>query len=132
MDRELGSIDDPKSFAAMRYTECRLSPYAKSLLEELGQGTVDWVSNFDGTLFRAFGSPSRLPNLLLEWSNRNCRRNGHRYSPPHNLNEVVKACIRMLDEPKVTVEDLYPIVPGPDFPTKAEIISSEEDLKGNL
>ena len=123
-----GSIDDPKSFAAMRYTECRLSPYAKSLLEELGQGTVDWASNFDGTLLEPSVLPSRLPNLLLNGAT-GIAVGMATDIPPHNLNEIVKACIKILDEPKVTVEDLYPIVPGPDFPTKAEIISSEEDLK---
>ena len=123
-----GSIDDPKSFAAMRYTECRLSPYAKSLLEELGQGTVDWASNFDGTLLEPSVLPSRLPNLLLNGAT-GIAVGMATDIPPHNLNEIVNACIKILDEPKVTVEDLYPIVPGPDFPTKAEIISSEEDLK---
>ena len=123
-----GSIDDPKSFAAMRYTECRLSPYAKSLLEELGQGTVDWVSNFDGTLLEPSVLPSRLPNLLLNGAT-GIAVGMATDIPPHNLNEVVKACIKLLDEPKVSVEELYAIVPGPDFPTKAEIISSEEDLK---
>ena len=123
-----GSIDDPKSFAAMRYTECRLSPYAKSLLEELGQGTVDWVSNFDGTLLEPSVLPSRLPNLLLNGAT-GIAVGMATDIPPHNLNEVVKACIKILDEPKVSVEELYAIVPGPDFPTKAEIISSEEDLK---
>ena len=122
------AIDDPKSFAAMRYTECRLSPYAKSLLEELGQGTVDWASNFDGTLLEPSVLPSRLPNLLLNGAT-GIAVGMATDIPPHNLNEIVKACIKILDEPKVTVEDLYPIVPGPDFPTKAEIISSEEDLK---
>ena len=123
-----GSIDDPKSFAAMRYTECRLSPYAKSLLEELGQGTVDWVSNFDGTLLEPSVLPSRLPNLLLNGAT-GIAVGMATDIPPHNLYEVVKACIKILDEPKVSVEELYAIVPGPDFPTKAEIISSEEDLK---
>tara|TARA_B100000003_G_scaffold107812_1_gene96565 strand:- start:244 stop:2490 length:2247 start_codon:yes stop_codon:yes gene_type:complete len=123
-----GSIDDPKSFAAMRYTECRLSPYAKSLLEELGQGTVDWISNFDGTLLEPSVLPSRLPNLLLNGAT-GIAVGMATDIPPHNLNEVVKACIKILDEPKVSVEELYAIVPGPDFPTKAEIISSEEDLK---
>ena len=123
-----GSIDDPKSFAAMRYTECRLSPYAKSLLEELGQGTVDWTSNFDGTLLEPSVLPSRLPNLLLNGAT-GIAVGMATDIPPHNLNEIVNACIKILDEPKVSVEELYKIIPGPDFPTKAEIISSEEDLK---
>ena len=123
-----GSIDDPKSFAAMRYTECRLSPYAKSLLEELGQGTVDWDSNFDGTLLEPTVLPARLPNLLLNGAT-GIAVGMATDIPPHNLNEVVNACIKILDEPKVSVEELYKIIPGPDFPTQAEIISSEEELK---
>ena len=123
-----GSIDDPKSFAAMRYTECRLSPYAKSLLEELGQGTVDWDSNFDGTLLEPTVLPARLPNLLLNGAT-GIAVGMATDIPPHNLNEVVNACIKILDEPKVSVEELYKILPGPDFPTQAEIISSEEELK---
>ena len=123
-----GSIDDPKSFAAMRYTECRLSPYAKSLLEELGQGTVDWASNFDGTLLEPSVLPARLPNLLLNGAT-GIAVGMATDIPPHNLNEVVNACIKILDEPKVTVEELYKIIPGPDFPTKAEIISTVDELK---
>jgi len=123
-----GSIDDPKSFAAMRYTECRLSPYAKSLLEELGQGTVDWASNFDGTLLEPSVLPARLPNLLLNGAT-GIAVGMATDIPPHNLNEIVNACIKILEEPKVSVEDLYKIIPGPDFPTKAEIISSEDELK---
>ena len=123
-----GSLDDPKSFAAMRYTECRLSPYAKSLLEELGQGTVDWTSNFDGTLLEPSVLPARLPNLLLNGAT-GIAVGMATDIPPHNLNEVVKACIKILEEPKVSLEDLYKIIPGPDYPTEAEIISSEEDLK---
>ena len=123
-----GSIDDPKSFAAMRYTECRLSPYAKCLLEELGQGTVDWASNFDGTLLEPSVLPARLPNLLLNGAT-GIAVGMATDIPPHNLNEIVNACIKILEEPKVSVEDLYKIIPGPDFPTKAEIISSEDELK---
>ena len=123
-----GSLDDPKSFAAMRYTECRLSPYAKNLLEELGQGTVDWTSNFDGTLLEPSVLPARLPNLLLNGAT-GIAVGMATDIPPHNLNEVVKACIKILEEPKVSLEDLYKIIPGPDYPTEAEIISSEEDLK---
>jgi len=123
-----GSLDDPKSFAAMRYTECRLSPYAKSLLEELGQGTVDWTSNFDGTLLEPSVLPARLPNLLLNGAT-GIAVGMATDIPPHNLNEVVKACIKILEEPKVSLEDLYKIIPGPDYPTEAEIISSEVELK---
>ena len=123
-----GSIDDPKSFAAMRYTECRLSSYAKSLLEELGQGTVDWTSNFDGTLLEPSVLPARLPNLLLNGAT-GIAVGMATDIPPHNLNEVVKACIKILEEPKVSLEELYKIIPGPDYPTQAEIISSEDELK---
>ena len=123
-----GSLDDPKSFAAMRYTECRLSPYAKNLLEELGQGTVDWTSNFDGTLLEPSVLPARLPNLLLNGAT-GIAVGMATDIPPHNLNEVVKACIKILEEPKVSLEDLYKIIPGPDYPTEAEIISSKEELK---
>ena len=123
-----GSIDDPKSFAAMRYTECRLSPYAKNLLEELGQGTVDWTSNFDGTLLEPSVLPARLPNLLLNGAT-GIAVGMATDIPPHNLNEVVKACIKVLEEPKVSLEELYKIIPGPDYPTEAEIISPEEELK---
>ena len=123
-----GSIDDPKSFAAMRYTECRLSSYAKSLLEELGQGTVDWTSNFDGTLLEPSVLPSRLPNLLLNGAT-GIAVGMATDIPPHNLNEVVKACIKILEEPKVSLEELYKIIPGPDYPTEAEIISSKDELK---
>ena len=123
-----GSLDDPKSFAAMRYTECRLSPYAKSLLEELGQGTVDWTSNFDGTLLEPSVLPARLPNLLLNGAT-GIAVGMATDIPPHNLNEVVKACIKILEEPKVSLEDLYKIIPGPDYPTEAEIISPEEELR---
>tara|TARA_B100001175_G_scaffold317301_1_gene333699 strand:- start:56 stop:2314 length:2259 start_codon:yes stop_codon:yes gene_type:complete len=123
-----GSIDDPKSFAAMRYTECRLSPYAKNLLEELGQGTVDWTSNFDGTLLEPSVLPARLPNLLLNGAT-GIAVGMATDIPPHNLNEIVKACIKILEEPKVTLEELYKIIPGPDYPTEAEIISPEQELK---
>ena len=123
-----GSIDDPKSFAAMRYTECRLSPYAKSLLEELGQGTVDWASNFDGTLLEPSVLPARLPNLLLNGAT-GIAVGMATDIPPHNLNEVVNACIKILDEPKVTVEELYKIIPGPDFPGGGQVINSRSELE---
>ena len=122
------SVDDPKSFAAMRYTECRLSPYAKNLLEELGQGTVDWGSNFDGTLLEPLILPARLPNLLLNGAS-GIAVGMATDIPPHNLKEVVTACIKLLDEPKTTLEDIYKIIPGPDYPTQAEIITPVEDLE---
>ena len=122
-----GSPDDPKSFAAMRYTESRMSPYAKTLLAELGMGTVEWAANFDGTLKEPVTLPARLPNILLN----GCTGIAVGMAtdiPPHNLREVVSACIHLLDEPKATVAELCEHVQGPDFPTDAEIITPREDL----
>ena len=122
-----GSPDDPKSFAAMRYTEARLSRYAKSLLQELGQGTVDWGPNFDGTLEEPVLLPARLPNILLNGTT-GIAVGMSTDIPPHNIREVVSACVRLLEEPKVTVENLCEHIAGPDYPTEAEIISSKEDI----
>ncbi len=122
-----GSPDDPKSFAAMRYTESRLAPYAKLLLSELGMGTVDYQPNFDGTLKEPTLLPSRVPNVLLNGST-GIAVGMATDIPPHNLREVVSACIRLLDEPKATVTDLCEHVKGPDFPTEAEIITPRSDL----
>ena len=122
-----GSIDDPKSFAAMRYTECRLSRYSQILLKELGQGTVDWVSNFDGTLLEPQMLPSKLPNLLLNGS-MGIAIGMATDVPPHNLQEVVKACIKLLDHPKSTVEEICSIILGPDYPTGAEITTSKDEM----
>ena len=122
-----GSPDDPKSFAAMRYTESRMSPYARTLLAELGMGTVDWQPNFDGTLKEPTLLPARVPNILLNGST-GIAVGMATDIPPHNLREVVSACIRLLEEPKATVAELCEHVLAPDFPTDAEIISSQEDL----
>jgi topoisomerase-4 subunit A len=122
-----GSPDDPKSFAAMRYTEARLSRYAKSLLQELGQGTVDWGPNFDGTLEEPALLPARLPNILLNGTT-GIAVGMSTDIPPHNAREVVSACVRLLEDPKATVEDLCDRIAGPDYPTAAEIISSKEDI----
>jgi topoisomerase-4 subunit A len=122
-----GSPDDPKSFAAMRYTEARLAPYARTLLGELGMGTVEWQPNFDGTLKEPQLLPSRLPNVLLNGST-GIAVGMATDIPPHNLNEVVTACIRLLDKPKSTVTELCEHVEGPDYPTEAEIITPREDL----
>jgi topoisomerase-4 subunit A len=122
-----GSPDDPKSFAAMRYTESRLAPYAKLLLSELGMGTVDYQPNFDGTLKEPVLLPSRVPNVLLNGST-GIAVGMATDIPPHNLREVVSACIRLLDEPKATVTELCEHVKGPDFPTEAEIITPRADL----
>ena len=122
-----GSSDEPKSFAAMRYTESRLTRYAEVLLSELGEGTVDWVPNFDGTLDEPSLLPARLPNVLLNGAT-GIAVGMATDIPPHNLREVAAACVRLLDEPKATVAQLLEHVQGPDFPTGAEIISSREDL----
>ena len=122
-----GAPDDPKSFAAMRYTESRLSPYAKSLLQELGQGTVDWVPNFDGTMREPAILPARLPNLLLNGTT-GIAVGMATDIPPHNLGEVGQACCHLLQNPKATVEDICEIIQGPDYPTDAEIITPKEEL----
>ena len=122
-----GSPDDPKSFAAMRYTESRMSPYAKTLLAEVGLGTVDWAPNFDGTLKEPTLLPARLPNILLNGST-GIAVGMATDIPPHNLREVVSACVRLLDEPKATAAELCEHVLAPDYPTDAEIITSREDI----
>ncbi|MGA6098266.1 DNA topoisomerase IV subunit A [Stutzerimonas marianensis] len=122
-----GAPDDPKSFAAMRYTEARLSRYSEVLLSELGQGTVDWVPNFDGTLDEPSTLPARLPNLLLNGTT-GIAVGMATDVPPHNLREVAAACVRLLDEPKATVEQLCEHIQGPDYPTEAEIVTPRADL----
>jgi len=122
-----GAPDDPKSFAAMRYTEARLSRYAELLLSELGQGTVDWGQNFDGTLPEPLVLPARLPNLLLNGTT-GIAVGMATDVPPHNLGEVTRACIHLLENPKATVDELCELLPGPDFPTSAEIITPREEL----
>ena len=123
-----GSPDDPKSFAAMRYTESRLTAYAEVLLSELGQGTVDWQPNFDGTLEEPTVLPAQVPNLLLNGTT-GIAVGMATDIPPHNLNEVVAATIHLLDLPKATVADLCKHIKGPDFPTEAEIITPADELK---
>ena len=122
-----GSPDDPKSFAAMRYTESRLTAYADVLLSELGQGTVDWIPNFDGTLDEPSVLPSQVPNLLLNGTT-GIAVGMATDVPPHNLREVVTAAVRMLESPKSTVAELCEHVQAPDFPTEAEIITPREDI----
>ncbi len=122
-----GSTDDPKSFAAMRYTESKLTPIAEVLLGELGQGTVDWTPNFDGTLEEPTWMPARLPHLLLNGTT-GIAVGMATDVPPHNLNEVVSACVRLLDDPDATTRDLCEHVLGPDYPTTAEIITPRADL----
>jgi topoisomerase-4 subunit A len=123
-----GSTDDPKSFAAMRYTESRLAAYAKSLLQELGQGTVDWVPNFDGTLKEPVVLPARLPNLLLNGT-MGIAVGMSTDVPPHNLNEVTSALIHLIDNPKATVADLMTHIKGPDYPIGGELVSPAADIK---
>ena len=123
-----GSPDDPKSFAAMRYTEARLTPIAKLLLDELGQGTVDWQPNFDGTLKEPKLLPARVPSILLNGTT-GIAVGMATDIPPHNLREVVNAAIHLLDDPEATLDDLMRFVPGPDYPTTAEIISSPRELR---
>ncbi|WP_434212064.1 DNA topoisomerase IV subunit A [[Pseudomonas] boreopolis] len=123
-----GSPDDPKSFAAMRYTESKLTPIAEVLLGELGQGTVDWAPNFDGTLEEPTWLPARLPHLLLNGTT-GIAVGMATDVPPHNLNEIVSALIRLLDDPDCSVADLCEHVRGPDYPTTAEIITPAADLR---
>lgn len=122
-----GSPDDPKSFAAMRYTESKLTPIAEVLLGELGQGTVEWTPNFDGTLDEPTWMPARLPHLLLNGTT-GIAVGMATDVPPHNLNEVVSACVRLLDDPDATTRDLCEHIRGPDYPTAAEIITPAADL----
>lgn len=123
-----GSQDDPKSFAAMRYTEARMTPYAKVLLDELGEGTVDWEPNFDGTLEEPSLLPARLPNVLLNGST-GIAVGMATDIPPHNLREVVSACVRLLENSTTTLEELLEHVKGPDFPTAAEIITPAAEIE---
>ena len=123
-----GSQDDPKSFAAMRYTEARLSGFAEMLLSELGQGTVEWGLNFDGTLREPRLLPARLPNVLLNGSS-GIAVGMATDIPPHNLREVVSACIRLLDHSRTSLDDLCDHVKGPDFPTGGEIVTPQAEIR---
>ncbi|MGB1880795.1 MAG: DNA gyrase subunit A, partial [Gammaproteobacteria bacterium] len=123
-----GSSDDPKSFAAMRYTEAKLTAYAETLLAELGQGTVDWAPNFDGTLDEPSVLPARLPNVLLNGTT-GIAVGMATDIPPHNLREIAAACVFLLEQPKASAAELHAIVPAPDFPGGGEIISAPEDLR---
>ena len=122
-----GSADDPKSFAAMRYTESKLSKYADVLLSELGQGTANWRPNFDATMEEPEILPARVPNVLLNGTT-GIAVGMATDIPPHNLNEVVSACLHLLDNPKATVPDLMNFIKAPDFPTEGEIITSQADI----
>ncbi len=122
-----GSQDDPKSFAAMRYTESRLTPYAEVLLGELAQGTVAWRPNFDGTLDEPEVLPARVPNVLLNGTT-GIAVGMATDIPPHNLREVVNATVHLLENPGASVAELCEFIPGPDMPTEAEIITPKDDL----
>ena len=123
-----GSPDDPKSFAAMRYTEAKLTPIADLLLDEIGQGTVDFTPNFDGTLKEPSWLPARVPHVLLNGST-GIAVGMATDIPPHNLREVVEAAILLLDEPDASIANLCQKIKGPDFPTPAEIITPKSELK---
>lgn len=123
-----GAPDDPKSFAAMRYTESRLSKISEILLSELGQGTVDFQPNFDGTLEEPQYLPARLPHILLNGTT-GIAVGMATDIPPHNINEVADAAVLLLDNPKVGLDDVLNIIQGPDFPTEAEIISPKDDIR---
>ena len=123
-----GSTDDPKSFAAMRYTESRLRPYAKILLQELGEGTVDWIPNFDGTLTEPIVMPARLPNILLNGA-MGIAVGLSTDVPPHNLSEVAKALVHLIENPKTTLGKIMKYIKGPDFPTGGELVSSRSDIR---
>lgn len=122
-----GSPDDPKSFAAMRYTEANMSRYADILLGEIEQGTVDWQDNFDGSLSEPVTLPARLPNILLNGTT-GIAVGMATDIPPHNLHEVVKACIRLLKNPELSTKQLVQTLPAPDLPTTAEIITPKNDM----
>lgn len=122
-----GAPDDPKSFAAMRYTESKLSKMAEILLGELGQGTVDYQPNFDGTLEEPKYLPARLPHILLNGT-MGIAVGMATDIPPHNLNELADACVMLLDNPKASLADLLEVVQGPDYPTEAEIITPKADI----
>lgn len=123
-----GSQDDPKSFAAMRYTEARLTPYAQVLLQELGQGSVDWQPNFDGTLKEPVVLSARLPNLLLNGTT-GIAVGMATDIPPHNLRELVGATLHLLQHPNASLDELLALVPAPDFPCEAQLITPAEELK---
>ena len=122
-----GSNASPKEFAAMRYTEARLSAYADIFLSEISMGTVDWAPNFDGTLSEPRMLSARLPNVILNGAT-GIAVGMATDIPPHNLNEIINACIHLIDKPKSTIDDICQIIKGPDFPTGAEIITSKEEI----
>ncbi|MBE6423171.1 DNA topoisomerase IV subunit A [Succinivibrio dextrinosolvens] len=123
-----GDVEDPKSFAAMRYTESRLAPYSEVLLQDLNTGCVDWIPNFDGTVDEPKYLPARLPNILLNGTT-GIAVGMATDIPPHNLNEIANAVVHLIDKPDASVSDLMKFVPAPDYPCAAEITNSEEELR---
>ena len=123
-----GAPDDPKSFAAMRYTEARLSKFSEVLLSELGQGTVDWIPNFDGTMKEPKTLPARLPHILLNGIT-GIAVGMATDIPPHNVREIADACVQLIEQPKTELESLLDVVQGPDYPTDAEIITPKADIQ---
>ena len=123
-----GSIDDPKSFAAMRYTESKLTKYAQVLLRELGQGTVNWQDNFDGTLKEPKTLPAMLPNILLNGAS-GIAVGMSTDIPPHNIRNVTSACLAVIDNPEISVTELAQIIEGPDYPTFGECITPKNHLR---
>ncbi len=122
-----GSMDDPKSFAAMRYTEARLSKFSQLLLEETSLGTVDWTPNFDGTLDEPSVLPARVPHILLNGTS-GIAVGMATDVPPHNLREVIAGCVALLENPNTSIEELMEFIPAPDYPNEAQIITSKEEL----
>jgi topoisomerase-4 subunit A len=123
-----GAPDDPKSFAAMRYTEAKLAPYAETLLDELDQGTADWVANFDGTLKEPRLLPARLPNVLVNGTT-GIAVGMATDIPPHNIRELAKCCIYLLKTPDARLGTLLDLLPGPDYPSGCQVVSSPEELR---
>lgn len=123
-----GSVDDPKSFAAMRYTEAKLSKFSQLLLEETGQGTVDWVPNFDGSLNEPSVLPARVPHVLLNGTS-GIAVGMATDIPPHNLREVINACVAILDKKTISNEEIFELIPGPDYPNHANIITPKAEMR---
>lgn len=122
-----GSADDPKSFAAMRYTEAKLTKYSELVLSELGLGTVDWITNFDGSMFEPKVLPAKLPNILLNGTT-GIAVGMATDIPPHNLKEIADACVYLIENPNATLSEVCKIVKGPDFPTECKIITPKNDI----
>ena len=123
-----GSLDDPKSFAAMRYTEAKLTPFAKLLLDELGQGTVDWLPNFDGTLEEPRLLPARVPVVLANGAS-GIAVGMATDIPPHNLRELIRAVVALIDDPGLSEAKLLKHVKAPDFPTGGDVGTPAAEIR---